>query len=154
MSFVHRRSAAAENAPSFDSSIGVSVALGGSNQIVASQVLEATPEGVRARPQLVAADDGTIHLGMLTRDRDVVVLVWTKSPVASAGRLDVSLRQRNRPIANAHLTAHVAANVPRELGGAESVYVLRIGAGDDTLTHSTPPADAIVSLESVVAWLG
>jgi hypothetical protein len=160
MSFVFRRQVIAPSAPVaspapvFDPQTGVYVALGSPNQVVATQVLVATDDGVRGIPHLVAVGEGVVHLGRLSPEHDVVLLAWTRAPVASAGRLIVTVWQATRLLVTTELSPHVAASVPPELGDAESVYIIRVSVGDESLRHESPPPGAIVTLESLAAWLG
>jgi hypothetical protein len=149
----NRRSGATKSRPALDCSAGVTIRIGGEHDIVATTVICATAAGVSAVPTAGTTDARRIALGRLPDDSDTVLVAWSVAPPASAPPIDLVVEQRGWVLDVATAHANVAADVPEQVTGVQSVYVLRHRVRAGELSLMSPPPGSTVSLDSIVAWV-
>jgi hypothetical protein len=131
----------------------VSVVLSDSHDIVATSVLAVTPTGLRAIPHVGRADAASVVVGQLADESDTVLIAWSRARPDRNATVTLSIEQSGRVLAAVDVGPNIAADVPEQIVDARSAYVLRLRVRHGQLIPMVPPADAVVSLDSIARWL-
>ena len=125
----------------------------GNHDFAATTILGKFGHSLVALPHVGSGAAGRFVVGQTSQESDTVFIAWARGATNGAAPAEFSIEQSGLVIASISARRRIVADVPEQLSGVESAYVLWLSVRSGQLTVKMPPTNAIVSLESIAEWV-
>jgi hypothetical protein len=125
----------------------------GNHDFAATTILGKLGQTLVPLPHVGSGAAGRFVIGQTSQDSDTVFIAWARGGMHGASPAEFSIEQSGLVIASISARRRLVIDVPSELAGVETAYILWLSVRDGQLVVKMPPTGAMVSLDSITQWV-